>query len=183
VSSAHRTVEDTIRTHPDVAEVAIVHAGGALTAVVVPVTIASAPEIRDHVWAVLGDERSPRTVALLPTLPRDGRGEVDQVELGRVLAEDDPPTSTYVPPRTPLEAAVAGVLAEVLEKARVGVDDDFLELGGDSLRAIDAVNLLEQRTGLLVPVEELFAAGTVRALAARGDDPAEPDALAGDPLP
>lgn len=181
--SSHRTVEDTIRTHPDVAEVAVVEAGGTLVAAVVPVTIASAPEIRDHVWAVLGDELSPRTVALLPALPRDARGQVDHVELGRVLAEDDPPTSTYVPPRTPLEAAVAGVLAEVLDRTRVGVDDDFLELGGDSLRAIDAVNLLEERTGLLIPVEELFAAGTVRALVAWGGEPAEPGALAGDPLP
>src|SRR5215204_2087131 len=92
--SNHQTIEDTVRTHPDVAEVAVI-------------------------WAGLGDERSPRTVALLPALPRDSRGEMDRVELGRILAEDDPPASTYVPPRTPLEAAVAGVLAEVLERTRV----------------------------------------------------------------
>jgi len=169
VSAPDAAVEDAVGSHPDVAEVAAVLVDGTLTAVVVPVEFASGPQIRDHAWARLGDERSPRTVVLLAALPRDARGVVDRAELLRVLVEDDPPTSTYVAPHTPLESEVAEVLAEVLGVPRVGLDDDFLELGGDSLRAIEVTNLLEQRTGLQVSLEELFEASTVRALVARSD--------------
>ena len=165
-----RKLEEVVAAHPDVLEVAAVELGegpGGLgvTAAVVPVGFASGPEIRDAAWQQLGDA-APRTVALLAALPRTPAGEVDRVELARSLAEDDLPRSTYVPPGTPLETEVAEILSEVLDVTRVGVDDDFLELGGDSLRAIEVVNLLEQRTGLLVALEELFDAATVRNLVA-----------------
>lgn len=163
-----RAVEDVLAAHPDVREVAAVRlddAGGlGLTAAVVPFDFASGPEIRDHVWQKLGDERAPRTVALLPALPRTSGGEVDLAELRRVLAEDDPPRSTYAAPLTPLQTEVAEILSEVLDVPRVGLDDDFLELGGDSLRAIEVANRLEERAGLVVSLEDLFDAATVRNL-------------------
>lgn len=165
-------VEEVVGAHPDVREVAAVAlgdgpdgAGPGLTAAVVPVDFASGPEIRDAAWQQLGDD-GPRTVALLTALPRTPAGEVDRVELARVLTEDDPPRSTYVPPGTPLETEIAEILAEVLDVPRVGLDDDFLELGGDSLRAIEVLNLLAERAGLVVELEQLFDAATVRNLAA-----------------
>lgn len=160
-------VEEVVGAHPDVREVAAVDlgSGSGLTAAVVPVDFASGPEIRDAAWQQLGDD-APRTVALLTALPRTGAGEVDRVELARVLTEDDPPRSEYVPPATPLEAEIAEILAEVLDVPRVGLDDDFLELGGDSLRAIEVVNLLAARAGLVVELDQLFDAATVRNLAA-----------------
>jgi acyl carrier protein len=167
----HR-LEEVVVAHPDVLEVAAVALEDGprgtrlgVTAAVVPVEFASGPEIRDAAWRQLGDD-GPRTVALLARLPRTRAGEVDRAELARLLIEDDPPRSTYVPPATPLETEVAEVLREVLDVPRVGLDDDFLELGGDSLRAIEVVNMLEQRTGLVVELEELFDAATVRNLVA-----------------
>jgi len=59
---------------------------------------------------------------------------------------------------------VAEVIREVLDVARVGLDDDFLELGGDSLHAIQAANLLEERLGIQVSLEDFFDAATVRGL-------------------
>jgi acyl carrier protein len=160
-------LEEVVGAHADVLEVAAVALGEplGLTAAVVPVDFASGPEIRDTAWAQLGDD-GPRTVALLPALPRTPAGEVDRAELARLLTEDDPPRSTYVPPATPVETEVAEILAEVLDVPRVGLDDDFLELGGDSLRAIEVVNQLEERTGLVVELEDLFDAATVRNLVA-----------------
>ncbi|MEV0136169.1 phosphopantetheine-binding protein [Dactylosporangium sp. NPDC050688] len=157
-------VEATTARHPDVAEVAAVLLDGAVTAALVPIDFASAPAIRDHLWAVLGDD-APATVALLAALPRDAAGEVDRAELRRVLAEDDPPRSTFVPPRSGRETQIAEVLQDVLDLPRVGLDDDFLELGGDSLRAIELVNQLDQRLGVQISLEDVFDAATVRKLA------------------
>jgi acyl carrier protein len=159
-----RAVEEAVAGHPDVLEVAAVDLDGAVAVGVVPVAFASAPAIRDHAWRLLGDGRAPRTVALLAALPRDGAGAVDRAELRRVLREDDPPASAYAPPRTELEIEVAEVLREVLDLARVGLDDDFVELGGDSLQAVEVANLLAERLGLAVTLEEVFDAATVRNL-------------------
>ena len=163
-------IEQVVSAHPDVQEVAGLtldeDAPVDVAAAVVPVDFASGPEIRDYAWQQLGDELSPDTVALLPELPRDGQGEVDVPELRRILTEDDPPTSRYVPPRTELERTIAEIFRDVLALPRVGLDDDFMELGGDSLRAVEVVNLLEERAGIQVSLEQLFDAATVRKLAA-----------------
>ncbi len=163
-------IEQVLSAHPDVREVAGLTLDGDtstdVAAAVVPVEFASGPEIRDYAWQQLGDDRSPDIVALLPELPKDEQGMVDLLELRRILAEDDPPTSRYVPPQTELEQAIAEIFGAVLDLARVGLDDDLLELGGDSLRAVEVANLLEERTGMQVSLEELFEAGTVRRLAA-----------------
>jgi acyl carrier protein len=159
-----RAVEEAVASHPDVLDVAAVALEGGLAAGVVPVDFASAPAIRDHAWETLGDGSAPRTVALLAALPRDSAGAVDRAELRRALAEDDLPLSTYAPPQTALEIEVAEVLREVLDLPRVGLDDDFLDLGGDSLRAIEVANLLQDRVGLQVTLEDVFDAATVRNL-------------------
>lgn len=158
-----RAVEEAVASHPDVREVAAVALDGELAAGVVPVDFASAPAIRDHAWETLR-AGAPKTIALLAALPRDGDGAVDRAELRRVLTEDDLPRSTYAVPETELEIMVAEVLREVLDLPRVGLDDDFLELGGDSLRAIEVANLLEERVGLQVTLEQVFDAATVRNL-------------------
>uniref|UniRef100_UPI0024583697 non-ribosomal peptide synthetase n=1 Tax=Nocardia wallacei TaxID=480035 RepID=UPI0024583697 len=72
----------------------------------------------------------------------------------------------YEPPRGRLEAAVAAAYAEALELPRVGRDDDFFALGGDSLSAMRMVSLLRARAGVAVPLGEIFTAPTVAALAA-----------------
>jgi acyl carrier protein len=169
-----RTIEQVIAAHPDVKEVAAVTLdrgpGDRPAAAVVPVDFASGPEIRDYAWQRLGDGRSPETVALLPALPRNGDGNVDLPELRRILVEDDPPASGSVARRPGLEQEVASAVRAVLDLPRVGLDDDFLELGGDSLQAIEVINLLEQRTGVQVPLEDFFEAATVRKLCSAPDD-------------
>jgi acyl carrier protein len=163
-----RAVEEAVAGHPDVREVGVVALDSGLAAAVVPVDFASAPAIRDHAWQLLGEARAPRTIALLGAPPRDPAGAVDGTELRRVLLEDDPPASVYAAPQTELETEVAEVLREVLDLPRVGLDDDFLELGGDSLRAVEVANLLAERVGLIVTLEDVFDAATVRNLVRDG---------------
>ncbi len=68
-------------------------------------------------------------------------------------------------PQTPTEQIVAGVFAEVLGLQRVGLDDDFFALGGDSLIATQVSARLQLALGREVPVRYLFDASTVGDLA------------------
>lgn len=165
-----RSIEDVIMSHPDVAEVAALAVGeGAqkrLLTVVVPVDFASGPEIRDYAWQRLGNGRSPDSVALLPALPRDVHGAVDLNDLRRMLvAGDDVPIYSYAPPSTPREQALAEIFREVLGVPRVGLDDSFLDLGGDSIHAVMVTNLIAERMDIQLSLEEFFEAATVRNIA------------------
>ncbi|AGP41609.1 non-ribosomal peptide synthetase [Sorangium cellulosum] len=70
------------------------------------------------------------------------------------------------PPRTALERALAGIWAEVLGRARIGRDEEFLSLGGDSLRAMQVSGRVSEALGVEVGPAQLFETTTVAALAA-----------------
>ena len=71
----------------------------------------------------------------------------------------------FVAPRTPVEELLASMWSEVLSVERVGVDDAFLELGGDSLTALRLVTAIRDRLQLDVPPARLLAAATVADMA------------------
>ncbi|WP_254175613.1 non-ribosomal peptide synthetase [Planktothrix agardhii] len=72
----------------------------------------------------------------------------------------------FVAPRTPLEKAIASLFIEVLKLDRVGIDDDFFELGGDSIRGAILINKLQAQLSEIIHFVVLFDQKTVRRLAA-----------------
>jgi amino acid adenylation domain-containing protein/FkbH-like protein len=84
--------------------------------------------------------------------------------------------SQYVPPNTPLESAIAAIWQDVLRIERVGVSDDFLELGGDSIQAVRVLARVGSLTGRQLTLGAFFAMPTVTAVASKlgQADPFEP---------
>ncbi|WP_316214637.1 SDR family NAD(P)-dependent oxidoreductase [Bradyrhizobium sp. SZCCHNR2035] len=77
-----------------------------------------------------------------------------------------PPLSTeLVPPRTDLEVRIASVWERMLGIADLGVNDDFYELGGDSLVAAQIIGSIQAEFGIQLPVRQLFDRPTVAGLA------------------
>jgi amino acid adenylation domain-containing protein/FkbH-like protein/non-ribosomal peptide synthase protein (TIGR01720 family)/FkbM family methyltransferase len=72
----------------------------------------------------------------------------------------------FVAPRTPLEKVIASLFIEVLKLDRVGIDDDFFELGGDSIRGAILINKLQAQLSEIIHFVVLFDQKTVRGLAA-----------------
>ncbi|MGV9674912.1 amino acid adenylation domain-containing protein [Nocardia sp. NPDC003482] len=120
--------------------------------------------------AVLGRAREslpaymiPATVVVLAELPLNASGKLDRKALPVPRAAGRP----YRAPTTPLEQTVADVFAEVLGAERVGLDDDFFDLGGNSLVATRAVSRLRTLTGAEVRVQWFFTGATVATLSER----------------
>lgn len=104
-------------------------------------------------------------------LPLDGAGEVDRTALAAELGRPGGSAASGPGPRGELERTIVEVLREVLRTERVGVDDNFFDLGGTSLlmaQARAAISArLETKLGRDVTLTELFQFPTVRSLAHR----------------
>jgi acyl carrier protein len=71
----------------------------------------------------------------------------------------------HVAPRTPGEQVLAEVWCDVLRLERVGVHDNFFDVGGQSLMAIKVVTRVQQRLGVSIPLESVFDRPTIAELA------------------
>ncbi|WP_344639323.1 thioesterase domain-containing protein [Kitasatospora cystarginea] len=75
-------------------------------------------------------------------------------------------STDYVEPRTPAERSVVGVLEEVLGISPVGVEDDFFDLGGDSLTALQVAERVSEELGVDLPHQIMLDAPTAAGVAA-----------------
>ncbi|MBX3301082.1 MAG: amino acid adenylation domain-containing protein [Nitrospira sp.] len=135
-----------------------------LVAYVVPAAsgAVTVEEVRARLGQVLPDYMVPAHVMVLEQLPLTPNGKVDR----RALPAPDLQRGEtgYVAPRTPTEAQLATIWAEVLKRDKVGVEDNFFTLGGHSLLAITLLERMRQ-AGLATTVRALFAAPTIAGLA------------------
>ncbi|TCO54193.1 non-ribosomal peptide synthase/polyketide synthase [Actinocrispum wychmicini] len=162
-------VESVVATHPDVASVVVQarteHSGSkrlVAYAVAVPGRSLSPADVHRHTAVVLPEYMVPSAVVVLDELPLDPNGKVDRRALPAPAAE---PTSGHVPPQTATERVLADIWAEVLGVDRIGVDDDFFGLGGDSIVAIRVASRA-RRAGLGLMPRDLFHHSTIASLAA-----------------
>lgn len=123
--------------------------------------------LRDVVQQHLPDYMMPAAFVVLETLPLNPSGKVDLQQLPRPPWTRPPLDQPYVAPRTPIETTVAAIWAEVLGLEPVGMDDAFLALGGDSLRATRVITRVLATLHVTVSHQELLAAPTVAQMAMR----------------
>jgi acyl-coenzyme A synthetase/AMP-(fatty) acid ligase/acyl carrier protein len=163
-------VEAALLELDGVREAAVVAHGSApgerrLVAYVAPA--AGEPEqLRRALSAVLPAHMVPQVFVFLDALPRTGSGKVDQSRLsppGRARPDLAVP---FTPPRDKVESLLAAVWATVLHLEMVGIDDHFLDLGGDSLAAMRVATLVMQATNVQVSMAALLATPTVAEMAA-----------------
>ena len=104
----------------------------------------------------------PTVFMRLDTLPVDSNGKISRRDLPEPQYVSRPP---YTPPCTETEHRVAEVYASVLGYPKVGRNDDFYLLGGDSLDAISVSLQLEKLLGTSLPLALLAQASTVKKMA------------------
>ncbi|HET7233764.1 MAG TPA: amino acid adenylation domain-containing protein [Longimicrobium sp.] len=167
-------IEAALRAHRSIRDaVAIVRedvpGDRRLVAYLVPRAGEAAPgaaELRAALRERLPEYMVPSAFVPLDALPLTPNGKVDR----RALPAPDASAAqvhAYVAPRTDVEERLAGIFAEVLGAARVGVHDGFFDAGGHSLLAMRVVTRIREALGVEVPVRAMFEAPTVAELAAR----------------
>lgn len=138
-----------------------------LVAYVVPAGAAppDASALRRALAARLPEVMVPAAFAFLDALPVSAIGKVDLQALPSAGGAPAAPGTAFVGPRTATEAALAGIWAEALEVERVGVHDNFFDLGGHSLTAMQILARVRDRLDVDVPVRALFDQPTIAELA------------------
>jgi len=115
-----------------------------------------------HVADRLGRFTECRLTELLE-LPRTPEGEIDRAAL-RTGGRSTGSANQHLGPRNETEAVIAGIWREVLGQAEVGVHDNFFQLGGDSILAVQAISKAAQK-GLKFTPKQLFQRQTIAELA------------------
>ncbi|WP_425564008.1 amino acid adenylation domain-containing protein [Saccharothrix xinjiangensis] len=157
-------VEAALRAHPHVSQVVVVVNEHRLVAYFVPDKPTTATELREHTTRVLPDHMVPAAFVALEKLPLTANGKLDRVALP--APERDAVTSTdYVAPRTETEVALADIWADVLGVERIGVEDSFFALGGDSIRSLHITSRTKAAFDVDLSPRDVLTARTVAALA------------------
>jgi amino acid adenylation domain-containing protein len=125
----------------------------------------------------------PSNVVVLERMPLSPNGKADRKALPAPELGAADPARPFVAPGTAVEQRVAQAWKDLLHVERVGLDDPFFELGGNSLLALQLHRRLTAELGVTLALTDLFQYPTVRALAARlsrkEDVPSEDAAQAG----
>ncbi|NGO70810.1 non-ribosomal peptide synthetase, partial [Streptomyces boncukensis] len=157
-------VEAVLAGHVAVGQVAVVAREGRLVAYAVPAAgqAVDGAGLRRHAAGALPEHMVPAAVVTLDALPLAPSGKLDR---GALPAPDFAAETTDTAPRTPHEEILCGLFADVLGLERVGAEDDFFALGGDSIVAMQLV-ARARAAGLVISPRDIFRHKSAAGLAA-----------------
>ncbi|MCA2718482.1 MupA/Atu3671 family FMN-dependent luciferase-like monooxygenase [Microcystis sp. M169S2] len=120
--------------------------------------------LREFVKRQLPDYMVPVYWLVLENLPLTSNGKIDR----RALPLPNPELNRsvdYVAPDNPTQEAIAAIFGQVLKLEKVGINDNFFEIGGNSLQATQVISRLRESFALELPLRRLFEQPTVADLA------------------
>jgi oxalate---CoA ligase len=108
----------------------------------------------------------PRTVYFTEYIPKGPTGKAQRIEMASKLnlAVNVSSDVDYAPARTAVEAQLADIWTKLLKLNRVGIYDNFFDLGGDSLRAVELFLEIEKKFSHTLPLYTIFRFSTIAEL-------------------
>ncbi|MFI6953324.1 amino acid adenylation domain-containing protein [Nocardia sp. NPDC050408] len=165
-------IEAALRGHPDVDQAAVTihtrpNGSNQLVGYVVPTpgTTTDTATLTAHLATRLATHMIPTAILIVDRIALTSTGKVDY----KALPTPRWRPARFRPPSTALEATVCDAFTRTLGLERVGLDDGFFTLGGNSLAAAELVARLAESTGVNVPVQWIFTDPTPESLARRID--------------
>ncbi|MGW5717615.1 non-ribosomal peptide synthetase [Amycolatopsis sp. NPDC003865] len=125
--------------------------------------------LRAHAKEQLPDYMVPAALIRLDSLPLTSNGKLDR----KAMPEPDfEAASAFRAPETPLQEKLCAIFSSVLEVPKVGIDDSFFDLGGQSLQAMRLLSRIRTELDVDLLINVLFDVPTVAGLADHLDDAA-----------
>ena len=122
----------------------------------------SKAELRELVLSRLPDYMLPAYFIRLEHLPLSLNGKVNRRALPK---PEDLVITTYIEPVTATEKVLAKIWSDILGLARIGLQNSFIEIGGDSLKAIQVISRIYRQFAVEVSVQDFFASPTIYEMA------------------
>ena len=119
-------------------------------------------DLRSYLRQTLPGFMLPQFFVSLAQMPLTSNGKVDRLLLP---APQETSLPERIKPLGPIEEVVASIWAEVLGREQIGAADNFFDIGGQSLKAVQVIARLSELFGVELPVTTVFEAPTVQALA------------------
>ena len=124
----------------------------------------SAADIRRYLASQLPDYMIPASFVFLDSLPVLLNGKIDRQSLQRGTFDSPRKTGSFSAPTNPTEAFLAQIWTQVLGIANIDIDQNFFDLGGDSLTAQMILNRIRETTDVTISLGDLFERQTIRTL-------------------
>ncbi len=156
-------IESVLTSHPQVKAAYVTARDARIIAYFVSQENNIVTDLRDFLKAKLPDYMLPAVLLPIETIPLTSHGKVDTKALP--APDWERIVKPYIAPRNDIEANICFLMANILELERVGIIDDFFEIGGDSLRVTQLVTRLREiyQTDLALPL--VFSRRTPQELA------------------
>ncbi len=126
--------------------------------------VASTEELRSFIIKKLPNYMVPSAFILLDTLPLTPNGKIDHNKLPAPEGIRPKLQDRFVAPRNPIEAHLARIWAKFLKVDQVGIYDNFFDLGGTSLRAVQILTELKNTVFVEIPITCIFETPTIAEL-------------------
>ncbi|MFD9466375.1 amino acid adenylation domain-containing protein, partial [Streptomyces sp. NPDC060027] len=167
-------IRAALTAHPAVSDAAVVVTEDQR---LVAYVVGETDGLREAVAGELPEYMVPSLFVELDKIPLTANGKLDRSALPD--PETGAATDTYIAPRNETEESIAGIWGQVLGLDKVGVEDNFFDLGGHSILAVRLISRLQAEYDLDLPVRVAFERPTVAQLAVEIEDRvrAEIDAL------
>jgi len=123
--------------------------------------------LRTSLRSYLPEWKIPARFHQIPALPITLTGKVDRKRLETEARVGTPKVNAVEPQAKTLEEELAGIWQVALKLDSVGYDDNFLQLGGDSISTMTALEQVEQRYGIRITPAEFYQRPSIRQIAER----------------
>ncbi|MCY9011319.1 amino acid adenylation domain-containing protein [Bacillus inaquosorum] len=164
-----KEIETVLRQAPGVKEAAVLARDVSaeekeLVAYIVPEKGNNLPDLHRHLAGTLPPYMIPASITNISRMPLTSSGKLDRSALPE---PENNASLTYMPPRTLIEADLAHIWEDVLNKQQIGSRDDFFQLGGQSLKAALLVSRIHKKLNVELPISEVFSNPTVESMAVK----------------
>lgn len=122
----------------------------------------SKDELKELAKDQLPEYMIPQRYCRIDAIPLSANGKVDRKHLPEIKDDE----VLFVAPRDAVEKKIAEIWSGILETGRVGVLDNFFEIGGDSVSMVRISGMIEEEFGVKIPLKEFLTGSTVEAIAA-----------------